>query len=79
MHSKQYSTVDSKALADLDEVGREDAFLPSQLPLQPSFLTGLGDIFDHIPLPHCELVVWVALKVDQHQHLYSASVNGAEN
>lgn len=80
MHSKQYNSVGAvTALTDLNKVGREDAFFPSQLTLQPSFLTCLGDIFDHIPLPHCELVVRVALKVDQHQHLCSASTNGAEN
>lgn len=64
---------------DLDKVGGEDASFSFQLPLQPSLLTGLGNVFDHIPLSHCDLVSHGALKVDQHQHLYSTSVNGAEN
>lgn len=67
------------ALTDLDKVGREDASLSSQLPLQPPLLAGLGDVFDHIPRPHCDLVSHGALEVDQHQHLCSATVNGAEN
>lgn len=64
---------------NLDKVGREDASLSCQLPLQPSLLTGLGDVFDHIPCLHCELVSHGALKVYEHQHLYSGTVNGAEN
>lgn len=59
-------------LVDLDEVGREDAFFPLQLPLQPSFLAGLGDVLDHISCLHSELVTHGALKVHQHQHLCRA-------
>ena len=66
-------------VTDLGEVGREDASLSTQLALQPSLLAGLRDVFDHIPRPHCDLISHGALEVDQHQHLYSAAVNGAEN
>lgn len=66
-------------LTDLDEGGREDASLSSQLPLEPSLLAGLGNVFNHIPHRHCELVTHGALEVDQHQRLYSGAVNGAED
>lgn len=64
---------------NLDKVCREDASLSSNLPLEPSLLAGFGDVFDHVPCLHCELVSHGALKVYQHQHLYSGTINGAEN
>lgn len=66
-------------IPNLDKVGRENASFAVQFSHEPSLLTGLGDVFHHIPHLHRELVTHASLKVDQDQHLCSAAINGAEN
>lgn len=66
-------------VTDLDKVGRKNSSFSIQFTLEPSLLTGLGDVFQHIPHLHCELVAHGSFKVDQDQRLCSAATNRAEN